>query len=192
MKYLSFVAITLVSCYVPTVLEFQQEKQISLVGIDFPKDGFAVSVHSPSKNCRQLGMLELESIAGGRLVHKVGAPPLPYGVTDDRDPNYYTAKSDFHPAALRGSFWQVSDGNDVQECLDSLVGAAKTMGGNVLADFDIHRTTYQIVWREKEEHLIVREAELFLPTNNLATKVQEVQELPVVVVRGLVCDCDSI
>ena len=192
MKYLSFVALFLVSCYVPPVLEFQQEKQISLVGIDFPKDGFAVSVHSPSKDCRQLGMLELESIAGGRLVHKVSSSPLPYKGTNNSDPIYYTAKSDFHPAALKDSFWLVSDGNDVQECLDSLVGASKTMGGNVLADFEIHRTTYQIVRREKDEHLIIREAELFLPTNILATKVQEVQELPVVVVKGLVCVCDSI
>ena len=189
MRYLSFVSLLLVSCYAPPVLEFQQEKKISVAGIDFPKDGLAVSVHPPSKHCRQLGMLELESIAGGRLVHEVSSSPLPYMGTNNSDPIYYTAKSDFHPSALKNSYWRISEDNDVQECLDSLVGAAKTMGGNVLADFEIHRSTYQVVWRKKDEHLIIREAELFLPADYSANKVQE---LPVVVVKGLVCVCDSI
>ena len=132
---------------------------------------------------------DVESIAGGRLVHEVSSSPLPYMGTNNSDPIYYTAKSDFHPSALKNSYWRISEDNDVQECLDSLVGAAKTMGGNVLADFEIHRTTYQVVWRKKDEHLIIREAELFLPADYTANKVQE---LPVVVVKGLVCVCDSI
>ena len=187
MKYWTLLALILVSCTVTPVFEFQQPQQISLLGIDFPKDDFAVSVHSPSKQCRQLGMLELESIAGGRLVHEVRTS-VPYGSSEAVAPTYFTVENNFHPTALRGSSWEISERNDVQECLDSLVGAAKTMGGNVLADFEIRRTTYQVVWGAKDKHLIVREADLFLPKDKFYGKVQD---LPVVVVKGLVCVCDS-
>ena len=133
MKYLTLLALILVSCTVTPVFEFQQPQQISL-GIDFPKDDFAVSVPHLRSNAGNLCLNWKVLLVGDWSTVRASV----YGSSEAVAPTYFTVENNFHPTALRGSSWEISERNDVQECLDSLVGAAKTMG-NVLADFEIRR-----------------------------------------------------
>ena len=172
------------SCVPNSVLEFHQEEQVSLSGLDFPRDGFGVSVHPPSEDCRQLGTLKLETIGRAALVHEVRVPG-PWGAYGAGDSTYFTKTNDFYPTALKKSVW-LTDVPKVQHSLDSLVGAAKSMGGNFIADLEFDKSVYQLLWDKNGSHLVIRDESIFLPIRN------DRRFVPVIEMRGLVCRCDSL
>lgn len=179
MKYSLVLPLFLVSCSINPVVEFQHEGQLTLKGLDFPKEGMRVSVHPPAQECRQLGILSLETIPNARLVHEV------FKFSRSNGDTYFTEKANFYPSLLKESIW-IAEDPDIQQSLDSLVNVAAIMGGDLIADFELQKPVYQILSMPNGNNIILRESTLFL------SKSDDIQLIQAAVLSGLVCTCDSV